>query len=148
MVGRVVPLVSSPPRCAPASTAVARTISAAAFILVWLAQLSSFVHMGVVRHERCLEHGELVERHEASSSTSAQWSEGLAVLRSAPGFATDEHDHCPLVTTSVVPHADLAARHVELPRAVLPEPNTPEASVRELSDLLAYAPKTSPPART
>lgn len=148
MVGRVVPLECSPQRCAPASTAVARTISAAAFLLVWLAQLSSFVHMGVVRHERCLEHGELVERHDARSSTSAQCPERLALLRSAPGFATDEHDHCPLVTTLVVPHANLAVRHVDLPRAVLPEPIPPDASVRELSDLLAYAPKTSPPTRT
>ena len=109
-------------------------------LALWaVAQASSLVHMAAVRHERCAEHGELVE----VTGPARQLGEMPHHVYAASGAERD-HEHCPLTTSPGAPataHAQVHAGTVVAPRA-----DAPRAFVRiALVDALVDAPKHGPP---
>ena len=110
-----------------------------------LAMLGTSMHVLLVKHELCDDHGALVEADAAHASTQDDPEQD-----GADGAAEDTHDtdvHCPL---GVASHAPLA-----VPPAVALELHVVDAPrVHALSlvpvfvtrDLWRVAPKTSPPA--
>lgn len=159
MASRAPRLCSSRPAARGAGLG-ARLVSSLGLVLVFLAQLFSLVHMGVVRHERCAEHGELVEvapgsTHGASSSraeraaTHPATDDGDAVpaLSTSAGAEDDEHDHCQLALTPAVPSPAHQVLHDDLPRLLATEMSATSAAPLIATDRLDVAPKTSPPAR-
>jgi hypothetical protein len=130
-----------------------RLLSSLGLALVLVSQLCSLVHMGAIRHERCAEHGELVELSEPARGPThrdlARLGDDVVAL-SASGVATDEHDHCQIALNPASAHAPspsvvetLAfatpiddASHMNAPDVVL------------VDDALLVAPKTSPPSTT
>ncbi len=97
--------------------------------------------MGLVRHEVCAEHGELVEREAGAPATPA-----------APhNVPAADHDHCPLVAnpgrapTPVLALVDVGVLP-PLCLEALPATVTPPTASQTSLALLAVAPKTSPPA--
>lgn len=116
-----------------------------AWFLSLLAISTSVVHMAVVRHERCPEHGELVEVRGAhpAGDTGA----GLALSTLAFG---DQHDeHCPLanapVTSSASEPMSVALDRLEALAAALAQP--PGAAHPSVA-ALDVAPKHGPPPQT
>lgn len=141
-----------------------RLVSSLGLALVLLAQLFSLVHMGVVRHERCAEHGELVEVSPGAAAATSSlaheeaWTHGGApgdegalpsVSSGAPAEhdGHDEHDHCQLALTPAVSSPAHQVLHHDLP--LLLDVDLPAATPAPLvaTDRLDVAPKTSPPAR-
>ena len=123
-----------------------RIISSGAIALALTALLTSLVHMGAVRHERCAEHGELVEVLGPSvvhQQEPLAASAVTAVDGSADG--TEDHDHCLLATMTALP-----SQPAMLERATcVPAPCVTGAEaflVLIAGDVLGFAPKTSPPA--
>lgn len=119
--------------------ALRRSLAGATIALALLGQVAGVLHMGVVRHERCDEHGELVER----GATVAVDVDG-----ETHGDAADRHDHCVVgdapahrraeAPTLVV--VDLASRPLEVARAPVADARAPAVAV------FRTAPKGSPPA--
>lgn len=109
-----------------------------AVLLSWLGALGATqVHRYAVTHVVCEEHGEVVEI-EAEAAEEA-------VAKPAPG---ERHDHgCDLLgvggpaTVPETPRPFVAAETLPPPRPVAALPAAPRGPP------LAYAPKTSPPAR-
>lgn len=111
------------------------------------AQLTGLVHLGVVRHERCAEHGELVEVAIGDSQPEREHSDHDGVY-AAGALVADEDDHCAVAfrvgvhaaafcgTVSDVAVADLVGVAGSIGAA---------AEAEGSLDLLAVAPKTSPP---
>jgi hypothetical protein len=118
----------------------ARLTSVAALALAFTGQLCSIVHMAVVEHETCAEHGELVE----AAGTVAVAALEVDVDALTGANADDVHDHCPLATTpSHHEHAvSLAVEGVA--RALERDVALPRVGARVV-DVLRVAPKTSPP---
>ena len=114
---------------------VAQPLALAAF---FAAQLGSVFHLGLVRHEVCEEHGELVDVTEDDRDTTHGDSQTPKA---------DRHEHCPLLVHNA--HAVTAAP-IELVRPVL-FASVAEANARLVADtepslsVLDVAPKTSPP---
>jgi len=116
-------------------------VAAVAFFASLVAQFGIVGHMGLVPHEICADHGELVEREAGAPAAPA----------TPHRLPSADHDHCPLaanpgraptpvlalIDVGVLPPVCLEA----LPATVTP----PTASQTSLA-LLAVAPKTSPPA--
>lgn len=157
--GTVPFMASRAPRLTARLTGLAsRLLSSLGLALVLVAQLSSLFHMGAIRHERCAEHGELVEvhgaalRHGASPAADviahvAADEDVVDTLRAAAAAPGDEHDHCELALTPAVPGAALRLFHVDLPRVLEDGPVVALVAPALAADRLDVAPKTSPPAR-
>ena len=122
-------------------------LSVMAFALATVAQLTALVHMGVVRHEICADHGSLVEvvGHHAAEQDHADRD----TLFAASHSETD--DHCfvahlagavTCVRSSFAPDQPPAPSRI---RSVDPVPLC-EVGLSSLS-VLSVAPKTSPPVR-
>jgi hypothetical protein len=94
-----------------------------------LAQLSFICHMAAVRHERCAEHGDLVEVSAADAR-----------------IVPRDHDHCPLASgttagsSPVVVAAGLDVAPA-IPSAAVASPCAPLTQL----DILDIAPKHGPP---
>lgn len=129
--------------------------STGAFALAIIALFTSLVHLGVVRHERCAEHGEVIDvavntPHADTSlshdpQTRAQTQDALHSLPS--GAADSEHEHCPLATTPSTPTSTSAVVNVTsiaAPVALVAAPPVRNAVIR---DVLIDAPKQGPPLR-
>lgn len=144
-------MTRSSPRARQRRRAWFRHLSVWVGLLCLLGQVSSSLHMLLVRHVRCAEHGELVhaEEHQngAHAAVHAAGVPGGPSLRASEGDGDHGHDHC-LVWSD--------RRKLALLPAAIPAPRVPiegeapfslrpVASVHRLR-LYAYAPKTSPPA--
>lgn len=119
-----------------------RGVARLAWFLSLLSLATSVVHMAVVRHERCLEHGELVEVHSGHNDAGGQADVAIGTL----AFGDQHDEHCPLANTpaatSSLEPARLAA---DLP-AALAATATPAPSVAHPSvATLDVAPKHGPP---
>ena len=116
-------------------------VAAVAFFASLVAQFGIVAHMGLVPHEICADHGELVEREAGAPAAPA-------VPHSLP---TADHDHCPLVANpGQAPAPSLAVVEVSVApplrlEALSSSVTLPTVSRTSLA-LLAVAPKTSPPA--
>lgn len=113
-------------------------------------QLSGTIHLAVVQHAICAEHGEAMDVHDghtdAAEPKSAAAPDGIhAGGEGSP--VEDAHHHCPLdedrSTHALVVHAAGLAPRVELPAPAL-RPSTDGASITPRARQL-LAPKTSPP---
>lgn len=104
------------------------------------AMLGTSVHVLLVEHELCDEHGALIEGGAHAANTGADTD---------PDAGADAHDqdvHCPLAiaSTATLPHAPFA--QIEAPRVTVIEPSAPTAHApRFTRDVWRVAPKTSPP---
>lgn len=123
-----------------------RAIPGGALALALTALFTSLVHMGAIRHERCAEHGELVEVTARSTGAAAHHGTALPVdsLAALDREAAD-HDHCPLCVTPAMAtpaRALVQVTTLHRPLAVLVE--TP-ARLAVTDDVLGNAPKQGPP---
>lgn len=117
-------------------------VSRLALFLSLLALASSTVHMAVVKHDRCLEHGELVE----ISGTVVEHAAGPTAAWYADAAGERHDDHCPLLSPSSVPFAFYAeAMALDLIGALArPAPAVTLAAHTNV-DSLDVAPKQGPP---
>jgi hypothetical protein len=137
---RVSPLVVQG-RASPSRQWRSGVVAAVAFFASLVAQFGIVAHMGLVRHEVCADHGELVEREAGAPAAPA-----------APhSLPTADHDHCPLVANPG--QAPAPALHVvdvgvvpPLTLEALARTGVPPTMSQTSLALLAVAPKTSPPA--
>jgi hypothetical protein len=131
----------------------AKPASSATRVLTWglvaaclVGQLSAFIHLGLVRHAVCAEHGASTHATEAIAPVSREAAPGSGVQRRAPE-AGPGHGHCMVAAhqreralspgdTSVVPSLQAAGRRARAERS------HPDAPI----PLLRLAPKSSPPA--
>ena len=70
---------------------------AAVAVVCLLAQLAGVLHLLVVRHERCAEHGEVVHAGDEASAHDAAVAgdaRALAVRPAADDAEHDDHEHC------------------------------------------------------
>ena len=70
---------------------------AAVAALCLLAQLAGVLHLLVVRHERCAEHGEVVHAGAEPAAHGAEWSvdgHARAIQAAAADAGHDDHEHC------------------------------------------------------
>jgi hypothetical protein len=117
----------------------------AAFVALLVAGdhgLASF-HQALTAHEVCADHGELV--HSASTHLEpAPHESGLGVEQGATAEA--EHHHCGAVPAAPTRAPVVASSEpvVAPPLAVVPSSQSFESSALS-ADVLAYAPKQSPP---
>ena len=111
--------------------------------------------MSAIRHERCEEHGELVEVSDLSHAShlatlaltvdARDADEADDALNAVPAATASEHDHCSLATTPSIfqsAHAQLVTPHSVEHSAFAP---TPVAPVYVDLDVLSDAPKQGPP---
>ena len=122
-------------------------------VLCLLAQLSGTVHLALVSHVTCAEHGELVEPGEAWSVSAAlpdrggdgpHLAQGLALAREA----AHGHDHC-LATAlrrASAPPERPASPEAPAPGEALAVHAAAGRALAPALPLLAVAPKASPPA--
>jgi hypothetical protein len=117
-------------------------------LLALTAQLGSAVHLALVSHVACPDHGELVEvatPRSADRASDATRSAALA-LDSSPA-AAHGHDHCAIATfrreQSAAPRGHAAA--LPVPRSIASLVHLPDASPPPAIALLSLAPKSSPP---
>jgi hypothetical protein len=128
-------------------------LSSIGLTLVFVGQLSALVHMAAVRHERCEEHGELVEAyglpgaHARAGADRATDETAADAARSGPETQgqADEHDHCSLATTPCGHDAVVTLWTLAVPRALEHASPVRSAHMHPVSPL-DVAPKTSPPA--
>jgi hypothetical protein len=110
-----------------------------------LAPTLSYVHEASVPHRLCLEHGELMDAPPPDARLApVRWSYQSLSRDDAPRTA-GEHHHCSLVPQRLAPAAgalEPPGAHPIVAVATL-TPATP--SSQPASDLLLFAPKTSPP---
>ena len=96
-----------------------------AWLLSLLSLATSVVHMGVVRHDRCLEHGELVEVRGAPADQEPDTAAAIFVAS-----ASEQHDeHCPLASVGPPARTTVERAHAAYPSV----------------DALDVAPKQGPP---
>jgi len=117
-------------------------------------QLSGTIHLAVVQHAICAEHGEAMDvgedagAHQRSLARESERSERGIYAGNGHAPADESHHHCPLDedrnTHALVVHAALVGVRVASPTALAP----PHAEVAYLAPraLQLLAPKTSPPA--
>jgi hypothetical protein len=126
-----------------------RLVAVFAALACCVAQLSAFVHLALVRHAACPEHGEWVhvdgppQLHAAHETKPTTDGPALDALDEAHG-----HDHC-LIALSGRERTTLAATQ-QLPRPpsdrVVAAPRGPPANRLHASLApLHFAPKNSPP---
>ena len=116
-----------------------------ALLLALTAQLTGLVHLGVVRHERCAEHGELIEA--AHDDDHDDGDPGEQRGWHAAG-SDDDDDHCDLAFRVAVSVAVFAAVAHDLEVGVVGvdlQPGVRAAEAIRALDVLTVAPKTSPP---
>lgn len=125
----------------------ARVIPGASLALALTALLTSLVHMGVVRHERCAEHGELVEVAGPVTHGSAERALAESSVAALTALEDEErdHDHCALATTSALPSVPGVLESALTIDAPLVTTSAPPLLL-VAHDVLDVAPKTSPPA--
>jgi hypothetical protein len=127
-----------------------------AVVSAWIRAVAAFVvfvvagdhslaslHQALTVHEVCAEHGELVHDGGAHGATTAPNSAPTA----EPGaFAEDEHHHCGVVPAAPTRSAAVGAAD-ECPLANLAVVETFDSFEADLptADVLAFAPKLSPP---
>jgi hypothetical protein len=117
-----------------------RGLSAAAVVLLVVAQLGALAHQAAVRHVRC-EHGELVE---AASIEAHLGGDARLVGVTNPGAPDDEH--CTLASAlrqhGTAPHTPTLVVAMAACTSVAP----PATAARfAAASLYLIAPKTSPP---
>ncbi len=123
----------------------ARLISSIALALTFAGQLSVLVHMGAVPHERCAEHGELIEGAGAAPRAAHGAVDDADRLTAVAGVDDDVHDHCPLGTR------EMDAAHPPPMQAVAPVPTAIEVLHKDppasfvVARTYLVAPKQSPP---
>jgi hypothetical protein len=120
-----------------------RALAALAALLVAGEHGLASMHQALTAHEVCAEHGELVHSGELEGTTVSHAS----VPAAEPGASAEAaHHHC-----GAVPAAPLRAPAARVQAAVLaPEPTIfaqaeSFESVVSTPDVLAFAPKLSPP---
>lgn len=132
----------------PVTQRLTSMLSNGALGLALVSLLTSMVHLGVVRHERCAEHGELIEVVAAAHDLHAELGD-LATTDTldATTVDRDRHDHCSLATT----HSALTAEHAMVHVAAIAGPAAgllaATGRVTVCDDVLADAPKQGPPTR-
>jgi len=124
-------------------------VAAALAALFAVGQLAGFLHLVTVRHQRCAEHGEVVDVQARRSPSVAARDDQRARLDAAePGDRDHRHEHCALAPqrrdeAALLPQqAPLAQPPPCLAQSPVPV-ETPPALGHALYRL---APKTSPPA--
>lgn len=119
------------------ASAIARaTVAQALLAAAFTAQLCSVVHLGLVRHEVCEEHGEIVDRDVSNAGTHDE--------QPLPETG-DHHEHCPLLVPSALPKGPMLIDVVDRVTFITAvEPWRRDAREPSLS-VLHVAPKTSPP---
>jgi hypothetical protein len=127
-----------------------RGLTIAVAVLLFCGQLSSWVHLALVPHAICAEHGELIHVVQAPAfdGTPAPKAGESSLVASAPVEVEHAHDHCQFgphhrAPAMTAPRAPVVAEN----RVVPPRPPILGASapaVRAIS-LYLLAPKTSPP---
>jgi hypothetical protein len=122
-----------------------RSLTALGAYVCLAAQLLAVVHLLVVRHATCPDHGEVT--HGVAHARDA--TRPTAADRIQPGVAADHADeHCLFVATrrremaSLHPAAGTVVTSLTSPERLSP----PGAPPRLLTRVLRLAPKTSPPA--
>ena len=117
-------------------------MSRLALFLSFLALASSMVHMAVVKHDRCLEHGELVE----VSGTVVAHAAGPTTTWYADSSGERHDDHCPLLSPTAVPFAFHGESMALDLLAALARPAAAVTRVAHSSvESLDVAPKQGPP---
>jgi hypothetical protein len=116
-------------------------------------QLSGTIHLALVQHAICAEHGEAMDVGDGHGhlATAAKPAAARAVGGVYAGAgenpASDAHHHCPLDedrnTHALVVYAALVGPQVAVPALPPPHAQLAKLAPRELQLL---APKTSPPA--
>lgn len=84
-----------------ASDAVARRTSFLVLALFVVGSLAGSLHMALVRHAVCAEHGELVEVAPSSAGGTCDNAKHIrhpASWTAAPGAIDGEHEHCQIAT--------------------------------------------------
>ncbi len=110
-----------------------------------VAQLFSVMHMAVVQHTRCVEHGEWVHADEAHVLVGAVQDAARVEASEAALLADDEHEHCLVCAErrrEVLPVTVVVLDLVDTPRPALADCGEPGAPRR----VYGFSPKTSPPA--
>lgn len=121
-----------------------RAVALAAALLVPASQVAPLVHLALVRHATCPEHGELIELG-AGAVHGAPAPEG-SVSRSPAAGEDHEHDHCLLACQPRQDAARVVALAGSLPATERSAPGVQPASAAPGVPLLRVAPKQSPPA--
>lgn len=129
----------------------ARTAGIAGLCVV--AHLFALMHLAVVQHERCPEHGELVHAKDSDHATgrvTAAVAPGAtatptdAVLPAYAGSQDRDHDHCLSVTERRDRQEVRAQAATSMP--LDRQPSLPDAAAPTIARALyRSAPKTSPP---
>ncbi len=127
-----------------------RVLMASLAVLCLACQASTLVHLVVVAHVPCAEHGELIDvRAEAPLAGAAApvaHAAGLALVSPVAEPPPHSHDHCAVLATrrenALVSQPSLLV----LDRAVVAQPRcTPDAAPPPAMRPLDVAPKSSPP---
>jgi len=133
-------------RTAPAARARLRWLALSLALLCGGGPLASVVHLLLVRHVTCVEHGELIDADGKAPARRAASEPGLEVADG--GAPAHDHDHC--VVLAHPPSSDTAPS-VEVAAADAPVATSLAAPAHALGHphpvpLLHLAPKSSPPA--
>ena len=123
-----------------------RGLKVLALVLSLVAEASALVHMGVVHHDVCPEHGELVEgpasRVRATHATSPWDVIGVGGIA-----ATGADDHCVAgAPTRRSVETRIPGFSLGVPARALTASRPVGLSPRVTRDILAVAPKQGPPA--
>jgi hypothetical protein len=126
-----------------------RLLSVSVGLLCLSLQLSTALHMVLVEHVRCAEHGEWVHAADAHDE-HADLHHDAASLE--PGFvaadhpADDSHDHCPTCTERRKSSLQSVALVELVPAGLERSPDRIELRVSHHgARVFPFAPKTSPP---
>lgn len=136
-----------------------RSVSVALALMGVFLQLSATiggaVHLALVRHERCPEHGELIHGHGASHSSggatlverTAPTDDRARALAADPDGADGSHDACSIVGLARQRYVVPAAAPSITPGVVATAPSVrvPQLLMSPRGAAYRLAPKTSPP---
>ena len=121
-----------------------RWLGLALAVVCFGGQLSSIVHLALVRHATCLEHGEPIHADGATPARRAGVDNAFEVAGGSPRHG---HDHCPV--SAATARGDLAAPSAAASIPAGPGPSEGPSRAIPLVrpvPLLLLAPKSSPPA--
>lgn len=143
--------VSSPSSRSTAGVWARRLPAVAIVAACVIGQLATLAHRVLVQHAVCVEHGESVHlraRAPALVASAGQRPPSSSPLRSlddAASVAVEDHEHCALAASRIVPAPHLAAQTLAPPvddtRWLAPPTRPPGPP----SPPYLVAPKTSPP---
>jgi hypothetical protein len=114
-------------------------------------QLSGTIHLAVVQHAICAEHGEAIDVGDSQAragTPAADSGDDRVDASSNENPASESHHHCPLDEDRST-HALVVPNALAGPRVATPAPlPAPDAELARLAPraLQLLAPKTSPPA--